>query len=218
MSPEGRKYLFDFHNFDKVKEPEPEIDLPPPPPTFSLEELGQAQKESFSQGRLSGLEEARLSREQYLAEQVNRLADSIKAVLLSEQMRANLFEQEVLELCAAIFAKTFPLLNNTYGLSEVQDIIQKVISSQPPVPIVIEITDADEAPLQEILSISADFPFDRVTIKGNSALQRGSCKISWPDGGAVRDHTALAQEITRHIEELLAPRAQKSDNRDSKGE
>lgn len=218
MSPEGHKYLFDFHNFDQVKEPEPEIDIPPPPPTFSLEELGQAQQESFAQGRLAGLEEARLSREQYLAEQVNRLADSIKSVLLSEQMRANLFEKEVLHLCAAIFAKTFPLLNDTYGLSEVQNIIQKTVSSQPAIPILIEIPNADEAPLRESLSTSPDFPFDRVTIKGSPALQSGSCKISWPDGGAIRDHTALAQEITGHIEELLAPRAQKSDNRDSKGE
>lgn len=218
MSSESRKYMFDFHNFDQIKEPEPEVDLPPPPPVFSLEELGQAQQESFAQGRLAGLEEAALSREQYLAEQVNRLADSIKNVLLSEQMRANLFEREVLHLCAAIFAKTFPLLNDTYGLSEVQNIIQKAVSSQPAIPILIEIPEADEAALREILSTSPDFPFDRVTIKGSPTLQSGSCKISWPEGGAVRDHAKLTQEITRHIEELLAPKAQKSDNSDSKGE
>lgn len=218
MLPEGRKYLFDFHNFDRPKEPEPEPDLPPPPPMFSLEELGQAQQESFSQGKLAGLEEARLSREEYLAGQIARLADSVKGILLAEQRRTNLFEREVLQLCAAIFAKTFPLLNDTYGLSEVQSIIQKTIAAQPAASIVIEIPLEDCEDLKERLAALPDFPIDRLTIKGIPTLERGSCKLSWSDGGAVRDHSALSQEIARHIEELLAPKAQKSNNSDSKGE
>jgi hypothetical protein len=49
----------------------------------------------------------------------------------------------------------------------------------------------------------------KIQLKEHPGLQRGSCRISWQDGGALRDHVTLAAEITRQLtrelQQSLAP-------------
>lgn len=193
----------------------PEVleDAPPPPPVFSLEELGMARDESFSQGRLTGLEEAAASREQYIATQIETLAHDLKGILLAERMRERTFEKEVIGLCEAIFAKVFPELNRRHGLGEVTQIIRAAILAQDQSKLTIDVPEGETAEIEAHLAKASGYDPERITLRESSDLERGSCRISWQNGGALRDHARIAAQIAAELaataQQGLAPRAQK---------
>jgi flagellar assembly protein FliH len=208
----GKKFLFDVNNFDEPDIPEPEENLPPPPPVFSLEELGQAKDEAFAQGKEAGLDEARHIREQYIAEQVNRIAGEIKGLQLSEQRREKQFEREVLSLCLAIFGKAFPALNARQGLEEVKAVVLGVLAHQPQSIIAVEVPESDLGEIQERLKALPEVDSELLSIRAGRDLETGSCRMLWEDGGAVRDREALAEAIVSQMEALLASPAKKNNN------
>jgi flagellar assembly protein FliH len=215
VAPEEKRYFFDLNNFDQPEEPEPDPDLPPPPPMFSLEELGQARDEAFAAGRESGLEEARVSREQYVAEQIARINGDLKGLFLAEQMRENLFEKEVLALCSALFRKAFPAMNAIQGIEEVKAVLLAVLSHQERSQIVIEVPENDVEAIQSMTASLTNVEPESLVIKVGADLGAGSCRLFWQDGGAVRNHEALASALADQIEALLASAAKKNNNDES---
>lgn len=208
-----RKFLFDVNNFDLPEVPEVDPDAPPPPPVFSLEEMQQSQEEGFNQGRLTGLEEAAASRAQYISTQMEKIAHDMTGVILAEKMRENTYESEVLGLCEAIFAKAFPALNKIYGQSEILSIIRNVISTQQDKSkLIIDVPAGEKDEILAELSKMQDFDAEKVELRDTPDLQRGSCRIGWQNGGALRDHQAIADAILNELQQALAPAPQNPHN------
>lgn len=214
MSPESRKYFFDLNNFDGNSLPEPEEDLPPPPPVFSEDELAAAKNISFEEGRSKGRQEEQQSRAQYIATQISELNTQILSLILSEQMREKKFEHEVIHLCRALIGKAFPLLTTREGYSEIENVIARVIASQPKSQIHIEVPKDDAEDIKSYLLSLKDIEADRLHIIGTD-LSRGSCRMKWQDGGAIRDHDALTSAIFAELDDVLAPPLQKVHNSES---
>lgn len=214
-----RKYLFDKNNFDLPDEPEIDVEAPPPPPVFSLEEMGMARDEGFSQGRLAGLEEAEHSRAQYISTQLETLAHDLKGILLAEKMRERTYETEVLGLCEAIFARAFPEMNRVHGMSEVLQVIRSVIASQDQSKLIIDVPQGELTEIETHLKKMPEFDPDKIQLRETPDLQRGSCRIGWQNGGALRDHAGLAariaSELARDTQQTLAPAAQKDDTKET---
>lgn len=217
MTNERRKFFFDSNNFDGPSQKPVEDDLPPPPPVFSVEELDQARSVSFEEGRAQGLEEARVSRDQYIASQLSVLADNIRSLLLAEEMRKKRFEDDALLLCHSVFSKAFPSFSAKHSIDELLHVIRKVLSVQEQDKIVIEVPAADVTEVSDHLSLMMEQEKGRFLISAADDLQPGSCRMKWEYGGAVRDQEALVEAIMEEIEELLAPRLQNSHNTESEG-
>ncbi|MDD3021191.1 MAG: hypothetical protein PHX61_09490 [Alphaproteobacteria bacterium] len=215
MPNDHRKYLFDLNNFDRKKEREVDPDLPPPPPVFSLEDMGAAEKEGYARGHQEALEEARVSREQYIASQVSGLNDQIKSLLLTEQMREKRYEEEVARLTLSLFSKIFPSMSAKHSIDEMLQVIRQVIAKQPRTSILIKVPQADLGDIASHIALLIESSNGLVSITGVDDLGPGSCKLSWENGGAFRDQTALVDELTAGIEDVLAPKAQKSQNNES---
>lgn len=215
MTPEGRKYFFDVNNFDRNVAPEPEEDLPPPPPVFSEDELAAAQKISFEEGRVTGHQEEQQSRAQYIATQISELNTQILSLVLSEQMREKKFEQEVIHLCRALIGRAFPSLTARGGYAEIENIIAQVIATQPKSQIHIEVPKDDVGDIKTYLLTLKDIEGDRLHIIGTDDLSKGSCRMKWQDGGALRDHDALLTAIFAELDGVLAPLPQKVHNSES---
>lgn len=215
MSTEGRKYFFDLNNFDSTPVPEPEEDLPPPPPVFNEDELAAEKKTSFEEGRIVGRQEEQQSRTQYIATQISELNTQILSLVLSEQMREKRFEQEVIHLCRALVSKMFPALTASEGYNEIETIIERVIARQPVSHIHIEVPKEDAEDIQTYLLSLKDIEPGRLHITGVDDLSKGSCRMKWQDGGATRDHDALAASIFAELDEVLAPLPQKVQNSES---
>ncbi len=208
-----RKYLFDSHNFDAPEVPEVDLDVPPPPPTFSLEEIGMAKDEGFNQGRLTGLEESANSRAQYISTQLEQIATELKGIMLAEQRREKTYENEVAGLCEAIFARTFPALNQEHGLTEVTSVIRRVVATQAgQSALVVEVPEGESEEIRKHLDGFSDIDLRRIEFKEINTLTRGSCRIYWQNGGALRDHAALADEIANQLKQALAPAPQNPHN------
>ena len=113
----GRKFLFDSNNFDLPEsEPEPEVYVEPDP-IFSLDDLGHAKDDAFAKGRAAGLEEARVSREQYLASQTNIISQELKFLIGAEEYRAAVYEREVIALTETIFKTLLPVFSESEGIA-----------------------------------------------------------------------------------------------------
>lgn len=212
MLPEGRKYFFDANNFDGNSAPEPEEDLPPPPPIFSEDELAAAKNSSFEDGRLKGHQEEQQSRGQYIATQVSELNTQILSLVLSEQMREKKFEHEVIHLCRALIGRAFPTLTAREGYSEIENIIARVIATQPKSQIHIGVPKDDVEDIKTYLLSLKDIEADRLHIIGADDLPKGSCRMKWQDGGAIRDHDGLTAKIFEELDGVLAPLPQKVHN------
>jgi hypothetical protein len=212
VSTEGRKYFFDLNNFDGTAVPEPEEDLPPPPPVFNEDELAAEKKTSFEEGRVIGHQEEQQSRAQYIATQISELNTQILSLVLSEQIREKKFEQEVIHLCRTLVRKMFPALTAREGYNEIETIIERVISKQPVSQIHIEVPKDDAEDIKTYLLSLKDIEPGRLHITGVDDLTKGSCRMKWQDGGAIRDHEALAESIFAELDEVLAPPPKKVQN------
>ncbi len=210
----GQKYFFDLNNFDQPEVEDIDPDLPPPPPVFSLEEMGASQQESFSQGREAGIAAERNSREHYIAAQVETLNAEIRALLLAEHMREKRFEREVLTLCHGLMSKLFPIMAAAGGCAEIESVIEKVLATQTGSKILIEVPVADVEDIYAKLLMMKDVE-GRFEVAAAADLTTGSCRMSWQDGGAVRDHNRLTAAILQEIEEMLALQGQKVQNSES---
>lgn len=218
MSTEGRKYFFDLNNFDSTAVPEPEENLPPPPPVFSEDELAAAKHVSVDEGRAIGRQEEQQSRAQYIATQISELNTQVLSLVLSEQMREKRFEQEVIHLCRALVGKMFPALTSREGYNEIEHIIARVIARQPASQIYIEVPKDDADDIKTYLLALKDIDSNRLHITGAEDLSKGNCRMKWQDGGAIRDHEALAASIFAELDEVLAPLPQKGHNTESVAE
>lgn len=198
-SNKDRKFLFDTNNFDLPDlPPEPEIYVEPPP-LFSLDEIGDARNDAFEKGHAAGLEEARVAREQFLAEQTEKISQELKFLLGAENYRAAVYEREVLSLSETIFSTLFPAFTEREGLAEIKTVIAKVLAGQPEQPsIIIELPAEDCAAIEEYFT-HLGFDPSRITFKSTPSLPRASCRIAWKDGGALRDHQAIADQILKTL-------------------
>lgn len=152
---------------------------------------------------------------------MEKIAHDLKGVILAEKMREKTYESEVLGLCEAIFARAFPALNQREGMSEILAVIHRVLTTQAEQSsLAIDVPPGEMTEIWAHLEKSGDIDLTKVQIRENPELLRGSCRINWQNGGALRDHAAIAAAITAeltresvgHTQPELAPAPQKDHN------
>lgn len=215
----SQKFFFDLHNFDDDQEPEEglqEEDLPPPPPTFSEAELADAQKTAFENGRQQGYEDAQQSIEKLSQEALERIAAEFSTLFEAENVREQRYEEEAVRLTQAIFKKLYPVYEQTAGLEELSENIRTILAqNKDQKSIVIRVhPDLQAGVADRLQKLSSEIPHK---VEADDTLAAGACRLSWEDGGAVRDTSALAEKIAENITQVLAARsADGHDNNDMK--
>ena len=215
--PKSHKFYFDKNCFDDDYVEEPEF-VEPPPPTFSEAELATAKEESYARGKKDGLEEARLSREKFVADLTQKINKDFAALFAAESARAARYEAEAVYLARAVFARLFPALNERHGLAEAEAVIINTLESCRSLPeITIEVNpdyvDSIQENIGRALQSLSNAGICRVA--GNPALKTGDCVLSWQDGGASRSAEAIAAQIGLIFEQTLADKARLRDNGES---
>lgn len=213
-----KKFLFDLNIFDDDYVEEPEEPEEPPPPVFSEEELEVARKEGYERGVKEATDREKGSREQFIAGQIEMLAQNFPKIFEAEKERERRFEEDALHLALCMLRKLFPLYNERFGFGEVLDVVSETLSSYEKTSVVkIEVSpDISEDLGKHLAGIISQYGEERVEIVSAEDVVVGNCRVSWKDGGAVRNVTALAREIEESIEKLLAARGVKPDYSDDK--
>lgn len=213
MTIDRQKYLFDLNNFDEsAGHQKIEEDLPPPPPVFSTLDMEQAEQRGYERGREAAMQEAQVSREQYIATQIGGFTGHLRSLLLSEQMRERRFEEEVLTLSRSIFTSCFSSLSAKHGIDEIIRVISETLKNQDQANIIIEVPTADYQDIKAQMVNLLHMEQNRLTLRPSDDLNVGDCRIRWDNGGAFRTQSDIVEKILYHLEELLAPTAQKSQN------
>lgn len=215
MPPKSKKFFFDVHNFDEENVEIEEEDIEPPPPSFSEEELETARKKAFEEGRQQGLNEAAQSREKHIAVLVESIKNTLPALLEKEDKRISLYEREALGLAHKIFAALFPALNESHGLDEVKKVIEDILKNQRQAPeIIIEVPSGYGEDIRHYISRINEQSASQglCVVKESESLDAGNCRMSWKDGGAIRDIEAIKQKTEKHLQQILADSAAMTDN------
>lgn len=215
----ARKFLFDVNDFDEKDDAEDilpeEPPPPPPPPTFSEAELEGARRDGLARGRAEAAAEAEASRERRVADLLETISREFSTLFAAEDLRNAQFEAESLRLTLAILERLFPAMNRKYGLAEIQRIIADVLETQREQPVIkIEVQpDYVETIRDHVERVMKQGNMEgSCQVMGNSALGDGDVRMSWADGGAFRESAETAEDITRHLQVILAERPRLRDN------
>ena len=205
MNPE-KKFLFDVNIFDAPPKEEINEDLPPPPPTFSEDELSAAKDMAFEQGRQQGQKEQIESREQFVAQTLDTIAQNFSRLFAAETLRENIFEKEALKIAVMALDVLFPSLNEKIGRDEVLKVVEKTLTDHRKTKeIAISVPSGMKGEIETLISRIRATEHDEVLwrVTEDAALSQGDCVLEWSDGGAVRDSVRAARDIRRKIEGLL---------------
>ncbi len=203
--------MFDLNIFDEDHIEEPEEPEEPPPPTFSEEELEAARKQGYEKGRSEATQEARENREQFIAAQLEIIASTLPQIFKEEEIREKRYEEEVLHLAGGILKKLFPRFNELYGIEEILDVLSSILATyEGKSGVKIEVSEDVAKPLEKQLEQTLSQSGEgRILISPVKDIGPGSCRISWDDGGAVRNASDMATKIEAALEQLLAARGVK---------
>lgn len=193
--------------FDEPDEEEiPEEPPPPPPPTFSEDELEAAKAAAFEKGRQQGIQENLQSREEKLANLMERISADVQTLFAAEKAREDVYEAEAVKLTLDIFKHLFPVYHKAHGFEELKTVLQDVLGRQEgQTDILIETSleqkEGVESYISRVSSLSGKAAFK---VSALESLQDGSCRLSWTNGGALYNSQGLADEIRSILEETLA--------------
>lgn len=197
-----KKFLFDLNSFD-----EPEvIDPADLIPTFSEEQVEAARAEGYAEGKTEGTRLAVQSREQLTANTLRAISESFTMMFAAEYDREKIYEQEALRLTLETLRKLFPVLNARFGQDEISAVILSVLQSgSRKAVITIEVSPDDAQSIEDLLAghWTDKETAPRYRVLAQKDLNPGQCRLSWEDGGAVRDAEALADKIARSLGDLL---------------
>lgn len=202
----SKKFLFDIHVFDENGKDLNAVPDVPPPPTFSEAELSQANADGYAQGKKDGLAEAAASREQFIARQLETIAAHFQSLFGAEHIREKEYEHEAVRLALATLSRVFPALNERIGTEELnRAIVDILIQSSGKSVIDIEVSEDCAAEVEALLQ--RKWPKGEkgpaYTIKGRPDLKSGACRMTWADGGAVRNPAGIAQKMKERLLALL---------------
>lgn len=198
-----RKFFFDLHDFD-VADSGP--NTPPPPAVYSQEELEAARTIAHEQGHQKGLNEANASREQKITQLVQQISTQFATLFAAEQERESRFEEDVIALVVQSLDKLFPSLSERLGPYDMQQAVSRVLKTvSDKSEITIRVAPDFVADIEAIVAPIRDKDINppNFHILGDASLSAGDCRISWADGGAVRDTALLSAGIRDALLALL---------------
>lgn len=200
MTQEMQKYLFDRNNFD-IGAIDPNN---PPAPTFSEDELAAAKTSAFAEGHKKGLQDGQASRDQQVVGLITCLIEHIKELMAHEADRNAKFQDETVRLALALYQKTFPLLNDHFGLDQITATLTDTIQSMnAQTAIQVEVAAQDLNDLSDRLKPFLSSYDGQVTLLSGTDIAPGSFRVKWQNGGAVRDTNALSSELMKSLERIL---------------
>jgi flagellar assembly protein FliH len=199
------KFFFNVNIFD-----EPDLSVTPPP-TFSETELATTAEKSFNDGKRAGLKESEESRNAFIAKLLDKITRDTALLFAAEAARERAYEQEAVKLCLAALQKIFPLYAQKCGFEELKSTVESILRKQEGqkhiiVQIAPDAVEGIQAHLAQLKSKGLD---TQITVQGDELMAVGACRLSWSDGGAVRNPEETARHIENALRDLLAGTATK---------
>jgi hypothetical protein len=171
-------------------------------PVFSASDLTAAREAAWHEGRAVGVQEAATSDAMATKQAIAQITELLHAEAQAGVARAEREAASIAQLLLDCLAATFPTLAARYGDAEVRAIIRTVLPALIREPEITIRTHPDTVLLiaQEIVGLDPDLKQHVKTVPCDD-MAPGDLRIAWRNGSAVRNTTALWQQVA----EILAP-------------
>jgi flagellar biosynthesis/type III secretory pathway protein FliH len=171
-------------------------------PVFSAAELANAREAAWRQGNTAGLAEAAAGDAAAMRCTIESIAAQFADARDTAAALAEQSADAIARLLLDSLAAAFPVLCACYGEAEVQAIVRSVLPALTQEQVVTIRTNPLTARslVREIGRLDPDLAA-RVQIVESDAMTPGDVKIAWRNGAAVRDATALWEQVAA----ILAP-------------
>ena len=198
--PNGRK---------KIEEPQP---APPPPPSFSEEQLKEAERNSYQQGFLAGIEEGKQQAAHNQAQIDLALGKAVEGFVLHYTPLFSLYRDMLKHQAAMLpeiaygIAKKIAgeaLQTNSYAI--VEAICMRCLQAVAHEPkLTITIHESLKQTLEKKINSSLNNLKEggEIIVCGDGNISLANCRIEWKNGTILRDTEALIQRIEQIIEEV----------------
>lgn len=205
MRNEKQKFYFNVNIFD-----EPDLSIPPVP-VFTEAELKTTEEKSYAEGRRDGLKEAEEARAQYIAKLLEKIARDTSVLFAAEAAREKTYETESIKLCLAAVQKMLPLYTEKHGSVELRAALESILRKQEgQKQVIIQVQpDAVDGIREHLSGLKAKGLDTTLSVQADELLPPGACRLSWSDGGAVRNPEETARLIEAALRDLLAGTAAK---------
>jgi len=198
-------YFGNLPDFEKEAEEAKRMAKMPKAPSFSLDDMEQARKAAYEEGRLLGLEQAKNSIEQQTEILVQSLTDRIHALEQAEIARHDQSIDNSITIAAKAIEKLLPtlLLKEREALiySALQDFFKDHIAKAA---LTLSVHPTMVEPMQKYLPIL----HPELSITDDNTLSDSQARLEWHDGvftfkpdimveailGTLRDYGAAAAE------------------------
>lgn len=165
---------------------------------FTVEDLEQARREGFEEGKALGTELAQASINQQVADALANASRAFQALQVGMEGLKQEIEIDALKTVGMIVGKVVPSYAGKYGLDEVKALVHDCLSASYDEPrVVVRAHGSILGPLTDHLdqlTTSSGFNGNLVALEDPS-LSPGDCRVEWADGGAERDVTRVWESI-----------------------
>jgi flagellar assembly protein FliH len=171
-------------------------------PVFSASELTAAREAAWQEGHAAGLREAAETDTAATKQAIAQISELLRSESQAGLVRAETEAAAIAQLLLDSLAAVFPTLAARYGDAEVRAIIRTVLPAliREPVITVRAHPETTAVIAQEIVGLDPDLKEHVQTISCEDMMP-GDLRIAWRNGSAVRNATALWQQIA----EILTP-------------
>jgi len=180
-----------------------DFDLPPEPaepeaiePVFSAAEIAEAREAGWRDGHASTLAEAAASDTAAVRQTIEAIAAEFAALRETAAAQAGEAAEAIARLLLDSLAAVLPALCAQHGEAEMQALVRAVLpalSQEPEVTVRVG-AESVEAISQEIAKCDPDLA-SRVRVVPCGTLPVGDVRITWRNGSATRDASALWQQV-----------------------
>lgn len=179
---------------------------PPPPPAVKLEftkaQLEAAREEGYIAGHGAALEEAGTSREHYVADAINLIAQNLEK-LDEQQKAANVgIEQIAMRMVYGIVRRMLPSFAEQYAVDNIENFVRTVLPVALGEPkILVRAHPMIAGDLETRLKgVFARASFQGTyTVITDYELQPGDCRLEWAGGGADRDEARIWRSVREAV-------------------
>lgn len=179
---------------------------PPPPPAVKLEftkaQLEAAREEGYIAGHGAALEEAGTSREHYVADAINLIAQNLEK-LDEQQKAANVgVEQIAMRMVYGIVRRMLPSFAEQYAVDNIENFVRTVLPVALGEPkILVRAHPMIAGDLETRLKgVFARASFQGTyTVITDYELQPGDCRLEWAGGGADRDEARIWRSVREAV-------------------
>ncbi len=179
---------------------------PPAPPAVKLEftkaQLEAAREEGYIAGHGAALEEAGTSREHYVADAINLIAQNLEK-LDEQQKAANLgVERIAMRMVYGIVRRMLPSFAEQYAVDNIENFVRTVLPVALGEPkILVRAHPMIAGDLETRLKgVFARASFQGTyTVVTDYELQPGDCRLEWTGGGADRDEARIWRSVREAV-------------------